>query len=266
MTCGVLIFAYNNEHIDYLAMANWSAKNIRRHLNLPVCVVTNQPIPTNYRFEQAMYVETAGVDTRAFADIDTNVTWYNQNRADAYSLSPWNQTLVLDADYVVASDQLRAMLEIKQDFVAPRWAYDVTGIQPFDDNNYFGSVGMPMHWATVMMFRRSNTAELIFKTMTMIRKNWQHYRDLYGIVRTTYRNDFALSIALSIVDGHTLTYPSSPWKLATVVPEHTLTQVDQDRYRVDYLTPNRRPQWITLTQDFHAMGKGHLGEIIANNS
>ena len=45
MTTGVLIFAFNNEHIDYLAMANWSAQNIRRHLNLPVAVVTNMVVP-----------------------------------------------------------------------------------------------------------------------------------------------------------------------------------------------------------------------------
>ena len=62
MTTGVLIFAYNNEQIDYLAMANWSAKNIRRHLNLPVCVVTNTPIPNNYRFEQSVYATTEGKD------------------------------------------------------------------------------------------------------------------------------------------------------------------------------------------------------------
>jgi hypothetical protein len=31
---GVLIFAFNNEATDYIAMAAWSAKNIRRHLEL----------------------------------------------------------------------------------------------------------------------------------------------------------------------------------------------------------------------------------------
>ena len=54
MTSGVLIFAFNNEHIDYLAMANWSAKNIRRHLQLPVAVVTDQIVPTDYYFEQVI--------------------------------------------------------------------------------------------------------------------------------------------------------------------------------------------------------------------
>ena len=31
MTTGALIFAFNNEHVDYEAMARWSAGNIERH-------------------------------------------------------------------------------------------------------------------------------------------------------------------------------------------------------------------------------------------
>ena len=265
MTTGVLIFAYNNEHIDYLAMANWSAKNIRRHLNLPVAVVTNTPPPTDYRFEQVILAQAEGSHGRKFTDLPETVTWYNGNRSDAYALSPWSQTLVLDADYVVASNQLETVLNIKQDFVAHQTAYDVTGDPLFAENNVFGRNRMPMAWATVMMFRRSKQAEMIFDLMTMVKQNWDHYRGLYGVAKSTYRNDYALSIALNIVSGHTLTYPTIPWSLASVSHEHRLTQLEQDQYRVEYTTQNK-PRYITLNHDFHAMGKGHLGAIIASNS
>jgi hypothetical protein len=266
MTTGVLIFAYNNEHIDYLAMANWSAKNIRRHLGLPVAVVTDQVPPANYYFEQTIYAATTSQQTRKFADIDSSVTWFNGNRVDAYALSPWQQTLVLDADYVVASDQLKTVLAIKHDFVAHGRAYDVTNHPGFDEHNTFGRNRMPMSWATVMMFRRSSYAKMIFDLMTMIKNNWNHYCNLYGIGRTTYRNDYALSIALNITSGHTLNSPSIPWNLASVSHEHQLTQVDRDTYRVDYVNQQQKPRWTVLKQDFHAMGKGHLGAIIANAS
>ena len=265
MTTGVLIFAYNNEHIDYLAMANWSAKNIRRHLDLPVAVVTNRVPPQEYKFEQTILANAESSHTRKFTDLPEAVTWYNGNRADAYSLSPWSQTLVLDADYVVASNQLKTILNLKQDFVAHQTAYDVTGDAMFDDNNRFGRNHMPMSWATVMMFHRSKTAKMIFDLMTMIKQNWDHYRGLYGINKGTYRNDYALSIALNIVNGHTQVYPTIPWPLASVSHEHRLTQLDQDRYRVEY-TQDKKPRYITLNHDFHAMGKGHLGAIIVNNS
>ena len=264
MITGVVIFAYNNEHIDYLAMANWSAKRIRRHLNLPVAVITDRAPPPHYKFEQVIITSTESSSRRKFADIDESVTWYNGNRVDAYSLSPWGQTLVLDADYVVASNQLLTLLDVKQDFLAPSQAYDITGLQTFEDLNVYGKHKMPMSWATVMMFRRSQQAEMIFDCMIMIKQNWQHYCGLYGITRSTYRNDFALSIAMNIVDGHTLSTPAIPWKLASLTPEHRLTQVEQDTYRIDYTLPDGRSRWITVNQDFHAMGKGHFGAIIAS--
>jgi hypothetical protein len=249
MTTGALIFARNNEHIDYEAMAHWSAQNIERHLGIPTHLVTDKSAPAT--------------NTRHFTDVGA-VTWHNLNRMDAYQLSPWDRTLVLDADYVVASDQLQAVLEVDQDFLAHRWAYDVTECNDFEGLNYFGNNRMPMWWATVMMFRKSKQAELIFDCMQMIRDNWTHYRNLYKNTIATYRNDHALSIALGIVNGHTLDHVSIPWKLASLTPEHKLTQIDQDSYRVDYINTENKARWITLTQDFHAMGKQQLGEIVAN--
>jgi hypothetical protein len=249
MKTGALIFARNNEQIDYEAMARWSAKNIERHLEIPTHIITDDSAPAT--------------NTRHFTDVGA-VTWHNLNRMDAYRLSPWDRTLVLDADYVVASNQLQSILEADQDFLAHRWAYDVTGCNNFEGLNYFGNNRMPMWWATVMMFRKSNHARLIFESMQMIRDNWTHYRNLYKNPNTTYRNDHALSIALGMVNGHTLNHPSIPWNLASLTPDHALTQTAQDCYRVDFVNTENNPRWIELTQDFHAMGKQQLGEIVAN--
>jgi len=262
MTTGALIFAYNNEQIDYVSMAAWTADNIRRHLGIPVALVTDRP--TDLHFEQVIIQESSGTNGRWFGDYNTSVVWHNQTRTNAYELSPWNQTLVLDADYVVASDQLKTVLESREDFLAHRWAYDITGIDNFEGLNYFGENNMPMWWATVMMFRRSEHARLIFETMTMIRDNWTPYRNIYKNSRGTYRNDHALSIALGVVNGHTLNHAGIPWALASLTPDHQIKQLDKDHYRVDFITSDKKPKWIELrNQDFHAMGKKTLGEIVA---
>jgi hypothetical protein len=263
MTTGALIFAFNNEQTDYLSMAAWSAKNIHRHLGIPVAVVTDYENPLG-DFDYVVNTQAQSGGQRYFSDYDTNVTWHNTNRMDAYKLSPWDQTLVLDADYVIASDQLRTVLNSRQDFMCYRRAWDVTGLQTFEDLNYFGNHRMPMWWATVMMFRRSTAAELLFDSMQMIRDNWTHYRNLYKNSNPTYRNDHALSIALNTLNGHTLQVDGIPGSLASITPEHRLTQLDADSYRVDFLTPDKKARWITLTQDFHAMGKQQLGAIVAN--
>lgn len=251
MTTGALIFARNNEQIDYVAIARWSAKNIERHLGIPTHIVTDETRTDS--------------GSRHFGDVGT-VAWHNTNRMDAYRLSPWDRTLVLDADYVVASNQLRSVLDCNKDFLAHRWAYDVTACNNFEGLNYFGGVGMPMWWATVMVFNRSRQAELIFDTMTMIRDNWAHYRNIYKISNATYRNDHALSIALLVVNGHALNHSGMPWQLASLTPEHRLTQINPDTYRVDYVNRENQARWIELRQDFHAMGKQQLGEIVASCS
>ena len=253
MTTGALIFAFNNDQIDYVSMARWSARNIERHLGIPTHIVTDQE------------VKTTGTNDRWFEDFGTMVTWHNESRVDAYQLSPWDQTLVLDADYVVASNQLQTLLDSDQDFLAHRYAYDITGINDFSGLNHFGQHCMPMWWATVMMFRRSNHARLIFESMSMIRDNWTYYKRLYKNNSPSYRNDHALSIALGIVNGHTLKHNGIPWGLASLTPEHQLTQLDTDEYRIDFVNQEQKTRWTRLrNQDFHAMGKKHLGEIVAN--
>ena len=124
------------------------ARNIERHLGIPTTIITGETIPTH--------------NTRHFDDVGT-VTWHNLNRMDAYSLSPYDRTLVLDADYVVASDQLKVLLESAEDFMCHRRAYDIIGLRSFDDLNFFGKYNFPMWWATVVMFRQSKKSKIIFK-------------------------------------------------------------------------------------------------------
>jgi hypothetical protein len=265
MTTGALIFAFDNESTDYVAMAGWSARNIRRHLNIPTAIVTDAD-PRDPRlsgFDQVISATASSGGTRWFEDYQASVTWHNAGRTEAYDLTPWHRTLVLDADYVVASNQLKILLDSNQEFLAHGHAYDLTGQDNFAGLNEYGEYHMPMSWATVMMFDKSTHAELIFDCMKMIRANWRHYKDLYRITSSTYRNDHALSIALGIVHGQTLVYRSIPWGLASVTPEHTLVRIGQDCYRIDYQDQEKRPRWtIVRNQDFHAMGKQHLEKII----
>ena len=259
---GVLIFAFNNEATDYISMAAWSAKNIRRHLNLPVAVVTDNPkAAAQHKFEHIIVTAPDTGGARYFADYKQTITWHNAGRITAYELSPFDQTLVLDADYVVASDALLDMLKIPQQFAAFKDSLDVANLTNLET---FGTHRMPMWWATVMMFRRGNISQFIFDSMQMIRNNWQHYRDLYGIHHGNYRNDYALSIALGLVAGAEQSVHEFYGSMVNVMPELRLTWVEQDHYEVEYTNANgqlKNMSWRGM--DFHAMGKKHLEAIVA---
>ena len=114
-----------------------------------------------------------------------------------------------------------------------------------------------------MMFRKSNTAQYIFDCMNMVRDNWQHYRDLYGIQKETYRNDFALSIALGIVSGHTGVVDEIPWALASVMPSTMLLKNEFNEFLLEYTDHQQKRKHMSFEGlDFHAMGKRDLGDIV----
>ena len=267
MTTGALMFAFNNESIDYMALAAWNSHNIRRHLGIPVAVITDDPGDHGRDFDQVI-ISARRQDSgqRNFGDTGP-VHWHNTNRMDAYHLSPWSQTLLLDADYVVASDQLKVVLQSSEEIMCHRWANDITGQDDFSTMNYFGNFRMPQWWATVVMFRRAARTEIVFDCMTMIREHWQHYRRLYGNRQSLYRNDHALSIALNIESGHTLLTTDIPWSLATVMPQHQITHTGADSYRISYQDSQQKSRWIdTQGQDLHVMAKKSLGDIIASQA
>lgn len=269
MTTGALIFAFNNEKTDYVQMASWCAERVRYWLKIPVAVVTDIDAgdPKLSGFDKVIEARPQTGGSRYFEDYDQTVSWHNAGRTDAYSLSPWDQTLVLDSDYVVCSDQLRQVLNAPQDFLAHRDSFNIARPEdPFCDT--FGRNRFPMWWATVIMFRRSSTAQYIFESMTMIKNNWRHYRELYGITEKNYRNDYALSIALGIVSGHTLKVDSIPWPLISVTPDVELLRInlDPEVWEMRYNSGENKPKRVGITgQDFHAMGKRYLEAVIAAN-
>ena len=266
MTTGALIFAFNNEKTDYVAMAAWSAANIHRHLEIPVAVVTDhEHHPALAAFDQVIFAEPAAGGTRNFEDYQATVTWHNASRPDAYDLTPWDNTLLLDADYVVASDQLRHACTNGRDLQAFSRSTDVHNNQNSDQ---FGNFAMSMHWATVVQFRKCTQAQYTFECMNMIKDNWQHYRDIYHIHSSTYRNDYSLSIAINIVNGHMphTSNHSIHGSLLNVYPGDTLTQLHEDCYRVAWTDSNSKKHHVDLAnQDLHAMGKRDLEVIVESH-
>jgi hypothetical protein len=102
--------------------------------------------------------------------------------------------------------------------------------------------------------------------MQMIRANWQHYRDLYGIHQSNYRNDYALSIALGLVAGAEQSVHEICWPMFNVMPEHVLTCTEQDHYDIEYTNTEGRLKTMSWAgMDFHAMCKKHLEAIVAAN-
>lgn len=259
MTTGAVIFAVGDTAIDYAAMAAWSAARIQCHLGLPTTLITDQDI-TEPSFDQVIRINSVPSErTRWFDDLAQSVPWNNLDRCDAFDLSPYDRTLLLDADYVVNSDRLLTVLN-QDRFWCHRYAY-AAGTGPILD--HFGRHQHPMYWATVIMFDRNAESGFIFDSMRMIRDNWQHYRDLYHIDNALFRNDYALSIALPLVNGH-VQPQFLPRAMLNVMPDQRLQQVEEDSFEVTWgCSQGRLHTNVLQAWDFHAMCKRDLGAIVA---
>jgi len=66
---------------------------------------------------------------------------------------------------------------------------------------YIDNFSIPMYWATVVYFRKSNFAENLFTLVSHIKYNYKYYYYLYNCSGNLFRNDFAFSMALHILNG-----------------------------------------------------------------
>lgn len=267
MKQGAVIFAFDTATCRYTDLAAWSAHRIQKHLEIPVSVITDRTDLHISDVDVICIDKPQTNNTRYFDDVGHTAAWYNQDRHRVFELSPYQDTLLLDADYVVCSRDLHTLFEIPTEIVSMRWAVDVTGQRDFDDLNFFGQHRMPMAWATVIRFQKAKTSELVFSMMRMIEQNWQHYQHIYKWSGQNFRNDYALSIALNTVFGHQADWPSIPWRVPTIEPRHRLTQLACDEFDVTYADSHGRARRVCLrNHDFHAMNKINLGELIAGTA
>ena len=195
-------------------------------------------------------------------------TWYNGNRFQSFDISPYDQTLVLDSDYVVFSDRLNTLFQSNVQVTAMKNVYDITnrdGFIPY--STISGDRGLHHYWATVLYFTKGELARDFFDLMTMIRDHYRHYADLYKFGTHPFRNDFAVSIALTAVYGHVPdNIPTVPWAMANVFSDVEISTTDQDTFVLSYDDQQRRSRrHLKITgEDFHFMNKVDLAKLYAN--
>lgn len=206
MTQGVLLFAYNNTDIDYIELAVIAAKRIQQHLELPVSIVIDNESVTDSRlniFDKILTTEVKHSQKKRFYDgIDYKLLdWKNFTRSNAYSLTPYDETLVLDVDYLVCSKFLKNCFNTDKDFLIFKKSYDLAEWRGQTAYNYINDYSTDFYWATVFYFKKTPWTELFFSLVAYIKNNWDYYRNLYQVSMPNYRNDISFSIALNILNG-----------------------------------------------------------------
>lgn len=204
MSKGVLIFAYNSK-IDYLSIATVAAMLVHKHLDLPVTLVTNSADVDTTVFDQVIVRQLDGTSyerTFKFSDGPEKVQWHNQGRSSAYELSPYDQTLLLDADYLQFNSNLKYLFDTNLEFSCYDRVHDISGWAGLQDSAVVGYPGISMQWATAVYFTKSKLAHGIFTMMDLIKDNYSYYSSVYNFSPILFRNDYTLSIALQALTGY----------------------------------------------------------------
>jgi hypothetical protein len=276
MTKGFLIFAQNNPDIDYCKLAVYCAKRIKLYMDLPVSIVTDSPEwlkesqpDADVVFDKIITFYSTMTQTKKFHDgsmFSKKLEWKNLSRVDAYELTPYDQTIVLDSDYIVSTNFLSKLFDSDSDIMLFRKSYDLA--QWRDTTSFeFINKSIPFYWATVLYFTKSKEAKLLFTIVKLIRDNWQYYRSLYRIDSSMYRNDYAFSLAIHIINGNIdfnsigtipgIKFYTLDKDLLIEVKNSTLKfLVEKEKYHGEYIVTQ------TNNVDVHVMNKYSLARII----
>lgn len=249
---GVLLFAFNNGTTDYYEMAVRTAKRVHKYLDLPVSVVTDANTDLS-KYENVFdAIITNQSDT---TNTKNNRVWINKGRHKAYDLTPYDETLVLDTDYLVNSDKLLKPFSIYDDFMCHNTTNYILVQNQVEkvSESFIDTV-----WATVMYFKKTNRTKQIFECMEMIQNNYQHYVNLFSMNNTMYRNDYSLTIALWIVNGHTINkHDYIPWNLL-----HLNDQIKMHRITDNEYLCIKNNKYVTIKDiDFHILNKNTFMEL-----
>ena len=266
---GILIYAFNNESINYFRQAVWCANRVTKYLNLPVTIVTDATSIGDTEHNHNVIISQAESGGYRVFNPEINSiaeTWYNGNRFQSYDLSPYDQTIVLDSDYVVCSDQLLKLFDTTVEVTAMKNVYDITNRDQFQPYvSISDSRGLHHYWATVLYFCKGQRSQQFFDMLTMIRKNYTHYANLYSFRTVPFRNDFAVSIALNTIYGHVPdAIPVIPWRMANVFSDVGIITKDQETFDLKYRVDNIFRTIRITGQDFHFMNKRSLAELYEN--
>jgi len=276
MNKGAFLIARNNGHIDYVKQAVFLAKRINKYLNIPVTIATDSSeyLETafgNDDFDNVIKLEyTADSNMRYFFDgalSKKTASFKNANRANVYDLSPYDETLLLDTDYIISNSLLKSVFTSKSDLSIYKKSNDVAKVRDETEFDKISDTSIDFYWATVVYFKKTEANKIFFDLIKHIEQEWNHYRRVYQITSRLFRNDFAFSIAIHIMNGFqkgdfaqqlpgSMMYTTDKDVLWKLKEDEMMFLVEKKDYLGEYTALK------TSGQTIHVMNKSSLNRII----
>ena len=288
MSTGTCFFAYNNSEIDYITLAVYASNQIKKHFvqHKATALITDYAgqgyLESIYTKEEiASVFDHVVIDGTVYGEEDNLRLHYdspwtefkapfkNRQKHDVHWMSPFDKTLLLDIDYIVAGNNLEYLFNDDSIDLA---MYDSASYLRYESpqirERYLHLRGVPMIWSTVIYFEKSNKSKMFFELWSHIADNYDYYKFLYGFEGKLFRTDFCVSIAQHILNGFQPGDFVTPirGKLFNVDQKDVVIQAPSaEHYK--FLAHDREEPWNNLfvdvqNTDLHIMNKRSLMEAI----
>lgn len=247
MTKGILIYAHNNRTVDYALMAMIAGGLAKKHLKQSVSLVTDRAT-VDWMAESEIYSRAQTIfehifvvprpgsnNSRALHDGTERsvVQFINTNRDSAYDLTPYQRTLLIDADFLVFSNRLAEYWEVDSDVMIGESINDIYDHQRLGyHDRYVSDVGIKLYWATTVMFTKNTYSKMFFDLVRHIKDNYQYYADTYRFDSKQFRNDIAFSVARHVLNGFEQTPMGCLPPVLTLLDRDMLHSVDAGKLTV----------------------------------
>ena len=244
---GILLFSFDTAEFQYSKITKKCIELLRIHcLDIPVVVVGDRII------ESADSTILAEDPQPNINNLRGPKQWKNLARVDAYDLSPFDCTIIIDSDYLVYDNNLMKLFESEQSVLAHRSWCDLNYAEV--SNIQMGNSMIDMMWATVLMFKKNKEVEQMFNYWRHALKNYQYYAELFGLNKRMVRNDHAFTIAMAKMQEYgPMEHTIIPWDIITANQNFEVKQITKDNIVLE-----DQHGEITVDQSVHILNKESL--------
>lgn len=195
MSKGFCLLAQNNDKTNYVRQAYALALSLHRYnKNQKISLITNDTIPDEYQdvFDQIIPIP--------WSDNAAESEWKIENRWKVYHASPYEETIVLEADMLITSNIEHWWTELSK-----RELFFVSNVRSYRDekitNNFYRKTfvanNLPNLYSALHYFKKGDIAKEFYTLLEIAVNNWALFYSKYA--PDEYQKWCSIDLCASIV-------------------------------------------------------------------
>lgn len=178
MSKGFCLLAQNNKDTNYIRQAYALALSLHLHnKDQKISLITNDEVPEEWKEPFDQIIPIPWTDSAEASD------WKIENRWKVYHASPYDETIVLEADMLITSDITHWWAEL-----AKRDLFFVSNVRTYRDEvvksryyrKTFDANDLPNLYSALHYFKKGDTAKEFYNLLEVIMNNWALFYTKYA--------------------------------------------------------------------------------------